>query len=319
VGITNATQTARIGTAMALLSAAAFGSSGPMAKALIDSGWTAGAVVLVRLGGAAVILIIAVAVALRGRWRPSAAGLRTILLYGVVAMAGVQFAFFNAVRTLDVGVALMIEYLAPLLLLGWTTLRRRAMPPLPTLVGAALALVGLAFVLDVSGSASLDPVGVAWAALAAVGLASFFVISNHQHTDLPPLVMAAGGTTVGAVLIAVAGSLGIVPLTFTASDAWLGGADVAWLVPAAALVTIATVVAYLSGIGGIIRLGTRSASFLALGEVLFAVLFAWSLLAEVPTTQQLLGGAGIIAGIVVIRRQELVAVAAPGPVLEPAT
>lgn len=319
MGLSNATQTARIGTAMALLSAAAFGSSGPMAKALIDAGWTAGAVVLVRLGGAAVILVIAAAVALRGRWHPSAAGLRTILLYGVVAMAGVQLAFFNAVRTLDVGVALMIEYLAPLLLLAWTTLRRRAMPPLPTLLGAALALVGLVFVLDPSGSASLDPVGVAWAAMAAVGLAAFFVISNHQHTDLPPLVMAAGGTTVGAIVVAVAGGLNVVPLAFTASDAWLGGAAVTWLVPAASLVVIATLVGYLSGIGGIIRLGTRSASFLALAEVLFAVLFAWFLLAEVPTTQQLLGGAAIIAGIVVIRRQELVAVPASGPVLEPAT
>jgi drug/metabolite transporter (DMT)-like permease len=302
--VTISTTTARAGIAMALGSAAAFGSSGPMAKALLDSGWTPAAVVVVRLGGAAAILTIAAAVVLRGRWRPRPEALRTIVVYGVVAMAGVQLAFFNAVRTLDVGVALMIEYLAPLLLLGWTSLRRRALPPVPTLLGAALALGGLALVLDLTGATSLDPAGVAWALLAAVGLAAFFVLSDQQHADLPPLVMAAGGTAVGAVVIVLAGVTGLVPLAFSTSATVLAGTSVSWLVPALWLAVVSTVVAYLAGIGGIIRLGTRSASFLALAEVLFAVLVAWALLAELPRPLQLVGGAGIIAGIVVIRRQE---------------
>lgn len=308
------TRTARVGTTMALASAAAFGSSGPMAKALLDSGWTAGAVVLVRLGGAAVLLVIGAALVLRGRWRPRPAALRTIVLYGVVAMAGVQLAFFNAVRTLDVGVALMIEYLAPLLVLGWTSLRNRAMPQRGTLLGAALALVGLAFVLDLSGTQSIDPVGVVWALVAAVCLGAFFVISEQQHADLPPVVMAAGGTAVGTVVIALAGAAGVVPLAFSSSDTVLAGAGVSWVVPAAWLALVATVAAYLSGIGGIVRLGTRAASFVALSEVLFAVLVAWALLAELPTLTQLLGGAAIVGGIILIRRHE-VAGEAPAPAL----
>lgn len=311
--------TARVGTAMAIASAAAFGSSGPMAKGLLEAGWTAGAVVLVRLGGAAVILALAAAVVLRGRWRPRAASLRTLLLYGVVAMAGVQLAFFSAVRTLDVGVALLIEYLAPVLLLGWTSLRARTLPSLPTLAGAALTLVGLLFVLDLTGSASsLDPGGVVWALVAAVCLAAFFVISDQQDADLPPMVMAAGGTAIGAVVIALAGAVGLVPLAFGTSDALLGGAAVSWLVPAAWLALVSTVLAYLGGIGGIVRLGSRSASFIALTEVLFAVLVAWALLAELPGPAQLLGGGCIIAGIVVIRRQERIAgTPGPAPALEP--
>ncbi len=108
----------RVGTIMALTSAATFGSSGAMGKALIETGWTAGAAVLVRLGGAAVVLGVAAAISLRGRLRLRAASLRTVLVYGVVAMAGAQLAFFNAVRTLDVGVALLLEFLAPVLLLA---------------------------------------------------------------------------------------------------------------------------------------------------------------------------------------------------------
>lgn len=295
---------ARVGTVMALGSSAAFSSSGPMAKALLESGWSPGAVVLVRLGGAAVVLTAAAAIALRGRGRPDRQALRTIAVYGVVAMAGVQLAFFNAVRTLDVAVALMIEYLAPVLLLGWTALRGRALPPQATLLGALLAVLGLALVLDLSGSASLDPAGVAWALVAAVCLGSYFVISERRDTGLPSLAMAAGGTAVGAGVIALAGAAGVVPLELAATDALLAGRAVSWLVPAAWLALVSTVAAYLSGIGGIVRLGTRTGSFLGLTEVLFAVLVSWALLGELPRPVQLVGGACILAGVALVRRQD---------------
>jgi drug/metabolite transporter (DMT)-like permease len=297
---------ARTGTVMALVSAASFGSSGPMAKALLEVGWTAGAAVLVRLGGAAVGLSIAAAITLRGRWRPGASSLRTLVIYGFVAMAGAQLAFFNAVRTLDVGVAILLEFLAPVLLLAWTSVRSRTLPGVPTLFGAALTLVGLAFVLELAGASSVDPGGVAWGLVAAFCLGVFFVLSERQDADLPPLVMAAGGTAVGASVIAIAGLMGIVPLAFTDDQAVLAGVSVSWLVPAAWLVLVATVVAYLSGIGAVVRLGTRSASFIALTEVLLAVVAAWVLLAELPGPSQLVGGVCIVVGIVIIRRNDRV-------------
>jgi drug/metabolite transporter (DMT)-like permease len=294
----------RVGLAMALTSAATFGSSGPMGKALIEAGWTSAAAVLVRLGGAALVLGVAAAVHLRGRLWLTPSSVRVVVVYGVVAMAGAQLAFFSAVRTLDVGVALLLEFLAPVLLLAWTSLRTRTLPPAATLGGAALTLVGLAFVLDLTGAGSVDPVGVAWGLLAAVCLGTFFVLSERQHEDLPPLVMAAGGTAVGAVVIALAGVTGLVPLEFAAVDTDLAGRAVTWLVPAAWLVLVSTVAAYLSGIGSVLRLGVRSASFVALTEVLFAVLVAWLVLAELPGPAQLLGGVCIVVGIVVIRRTD---------------
>ena len=309
----------RIGTVMALSSAAAFGSAGPMAKALLESGWTVGAIVAVRVGGGAVVLALAAAVVLRG-WRPSRRALRTIVLYGVIAVAGCQLAFFNAIRTLDVGVALMIEYLAPVLLLLWASLRTRTMPRSTTLAGAVLTLVGLGLVLDIGGASSMDLGGVLWALLAAVGLGFYFVVSAKQDDDLPPFVIAAGGTVVGAVVLAVAGVTGIVPMTFASADAVLAGRIVSWLVPVAWLALVTVVFSYLTGIGGMVRLGSRVGSFLALTEVMFAVLVAWLLLAELPGPIQLLGGALILAGIVLIRRAETpLEVPAPAPVLEPAT
>lgn len=300
----NVHERVRIGVALALVSAATFGSSGSLAKGLIELGWTSGSAVLVRLGGAAVVLTVAALISLRGRLKLRATSLRLLFLYGLIAMAGTQLAFFNAVRTLDVGVALLLEFLAPVLLLVWTSLRQRQLPRLATLIGALLSLVGLAFVLELPGSGGLDPVGVMWGLLAALGLCGFFVISARQEDDLPPLVMAAGGTAVGAAIIALGGLIGIVPLGFAAGAVELAGLSVSWIVPAVALVLVSTVVAYVTGIRAIQKLGTRFASFIALTEVLFAVLIAWILLAELPGRWQLVGGVCIVVGILIIQRDD---------------
>ncbi len=298
-------RSAALGSTLAVVSAAAFGSSGPVAKSLLEAGWSSGAAVLVRLTGAAAILTVVAAIVHGRTWRPTAAAVRVLLLYGVVAMAGIQLAFFSAVRTLEVGVALLIEYLAPVLLLVYSSVRTRSVPPRATVLGAALTMVGLVLVLDLGGVGTVDGVGVAWALAAAVCLAGYFLLSEGGGgtVALPPLVMAAGGTLVGALVLAVAGAIGLVPLVFVGGDVALGGRQLAWYVPGGLLVLVATVLAYATGIHAVQLLGSRTASFLSLLEVLAAVAAAWLLLAELPRPIQLVGGALILAGIVVIRRQ----------------
>jgi drug/metabolite transporter (DMT)-like permease len=286
------------------VSAATFGSSGATAKGLIVTGWSAGGAVLVRLSGAAIVLVIAAAIVHRGRSPLRAGSMRTLVIYGVVAMAGTQLAYFNAVARLDVGVALLLEFLAPVLLLTWSSLRARSLPARATLAGAALSLIGLALVLDVGGTTALDPIGVAWGLVAAACLSGFFVLSERGADELPVLVMAAGGTTVGALVLLLSVLIGVVPLAFSTADTELAGLSVPWFVPVLWLILVATVAAYLTGIAAIARLGTRVSSFVGLAEVLFAVLIAWLLLAELPGPGQLVGGACIVAGIMVIEHQE---------------
>jgi len=294
----------RSGLIVALLSAATFGTSGATAKSLLVTGWSVGGVVLVRLSGAAVILVT-MALVVHRRSNPLGPGSwRTLVIYGVVAMAATQLAYFNAVRRLDVGVALLLEFLAPVLILAWTSLRARRVPDTGTLLGAALAMVGLVVVLDVLGASSLDPIGVAWGLTAAVCLSGFFLLSARGASGLPVLVMAAGGTTVGALTILLAGVTGLLPVALTTDPVLLAGRSLPWQVPVVALIGIATVVAYLTGIAAIKRLGTRVASFIGLTEVLFAVIFAWLLLAELPGRPQLLGGVLIVVGIIVIEQRE---------------
>ncbi|CAN5234082.1 hypothetical protein BH20ACT5_BH20ACT5_17470 [soil metagenome] len=162
------------GLALVLVSSAAFGSSGPFAKSLLDAGWSPGAAVLVRSTGGAVLLGVVALLLWRRRLSRLLSARRTVVVYGVFAVAGVQVCYFTAVQTLSVGVALLVEYLAPVLVVGWLWLRTGRRPSARTLAGGARALVGIVGVLDVVGGVRVDPVGVLWALAAATSLSRSF-------------------------------------------------------------------------------------------------------------------------------------------------
>ena len=294
------------GILVALLSAVTFATAGPFAKSLLDVGWTPGSVVFLRVAGAALLLALPALRALGGRWHLLRHGWRQMVAYGFAAIAVPQLAFFYAVDHLSVGVALLLEYLALVLVVAWQALVARRMPRPPTLAGIVLALVGLTLVLDLFGGVRVDGIGVLWGLVAALGLASYFLLSGHAaQQPLPPLVLAWGGLVVGSVGFGVLGAVGVLPMTFAAGAVHLAGASVPWWVAVAELAAIAAATAYVAGIIAARVLGAKLASFVGLSEVMFAVLLAWVLLGELPRPVQLLGGLFILAGVVTVRSERI--------------
>jgi drug/metabolite transporter (DMT)-like permease len=301
-----ATQTWRgSGIALAMLSAGTFSTSGTFGSALIDQGWSPGAAVTARLVIAALVLTGPALWQLHGQWGLLRRGLPMVASYGLVAVAGCQVAYFNAVQHLSVGVALLLEYLGTFLVVAWLWVGHAQRPRRLTVAGAVVALLGLALVLDLFGSVRLDPVGVFWGLAAAVGLALYFTVSAKAEEPLPPLAMAWAGLSIGAVTLVVLGVIGLLPISANRQDVHLLHHQVSWVVPVLGLSLIAAVVAYVAGIGAARRLGAKLASFFGLTEVLFAVLFAWVLLGQTPTLVQGVGGALILAGVVLVRVDEL--------------
>ncbi|GAC1481666.1 MAG: EamA family transporter [Pseudarthrobacter sp.] len=299
------------GMGIALFSSAVFGLSGSFAKALRESGWSPGAAVTARLTGAALILALPAVLALQGRWHQLRDNWVTIGLFGVIGVAACQLFYFNAVARLSVGVALLLEYLAPVLIVLWLGAASRKRPRVWTVGGTMLSLTGLVLVLDLTGAVKIDVVGVLWGLGAAVCLAIYFFITAKENDSLPPLVLASGGLLVGAVVMWLAAATGLLPMAFSTADTRLGPWITPWWAPLAGLIVLATVLAYVSGIMAARALGSKVASFVSLTEVLFAVIWAWLLLGELPGAIQLVGGVFIVAGVVLVRLDELRAGAAP--------
>src|SRR5215213_3338339 len=294
----------RVGLLLALVSAASFGLSGSLARGLIDVGWSPSAVVLARLAVAALVIAPLTARALRARWGLMRRNVHIILLYGAVPVAATQFAYFSAVAAMDVGPALLIEYTAPAAIVAWLWLRHGERPRPLTLAGAGLAALGLVLVLDLLSGVDLALDGVLWALAAMLGAATYFVMSANTRSGVPPLGLAGGGLAVGAVGLGVLGVFGVLPMRATTAAPTYAGAAVPWWLPFIGLGVITAAIAYTTGIAASRRLGSRLASFVALLEVVAAVIFAWLLLDQLPGTLQLVGGALIVAGVVVVKLGE---------------
>lgn len=305
----------RLGLPLAIAAAFAFGMSGAWARGLIDAGWTPGAAVTVRIWVAALVLLVPTIVALRGRWRMLRRNLGIIAAYGLLAVTATQLFYFQAVAVMDVGLALLIEYTAPIAVVLWLWMRRGEKPTRRSILGAAIAFIGLVLMLDVLTGRSVDVGGILWAFGAMVGAAAYFILSGKSDTGLPPLVLAGSGLLVGAVGLSIAGLVGILPMAWSTDDVTYRFGTVPWFVPVLAIGIIATALAYVLGIASTRLLGSRLASFIALAEVIAALLFGWLLLGQLPNLLQGVGAALVLAGVVVVKLGEPAASVSGDPVL----
>jgi drug/metabolite transporter (DMT)-like permease len=307
-----ATDHFRLGLFLAVGSALSFGSSGPFAKALMEAGWSPTAAVVARLAGGALVMALFATIMRPGWFREARTHARIVFAYGVIPIAGAQLFYYNAVAHLSVGVALLLEYTAPIIVVAWVWTRTKRRPSNLTLVGVAIAVAGIMLVLGLFESgglagAHINLVGVGWGLAAAVCAACYFVMSdavsaNGRDLDgLNSITLSAAGLIVGSLTVTLLGLTGVMPLTFTANDTVVAGFTTSWVVPVIALGVIATAVAYTLGIMGIARLRPRFASLVGLSEVMFAVLAAWVLLGEAITVTQAVGGAVVLTGLALAR------------------
>ncbi|WP_395243495.1 DMT family transporter [Agromyces sp. MMS24-K17] len=289
-----------LGIVLGLGAGLAFGVGGVFVKPLLEAGWSPGAAVLARISVAGLLLLLPGLIALRFDLRPLWRAKWTVLLFGLVAVAGVQFAFYASLERIPVSTTLLIEYLAPiaLVLLAWV--RTRRMPQAIVLVGSVLALAGLVLVIGPAGG-DLDPLGLAFAAIAMLGVCVYYAIGERGAQELPPLALIAGGFVVGAVALAIGGLVGLMPMEVALVDVAFLGGTAPWFVPLLVVGVVSTAFAYVAGIGAIGLLGSRLAAFLGLSEVVFAAIVGWILLGEALAPLQVLGGALILGGIVCVK------------------
>lgn len=294
----------RLGLPLAIAAAFSFGMSGAWARGLIDAGWTPGAAVTVRVWVAALVLLIPTILALRGRWRTLGRNAGMVAAYGLLAVAATQLFYFQAVAVMDVGIALLIEYTAPIAVLLWLWLRHGERPSRRSVIGAAVAFVGLVLMLDVVTGAEVNVAGILWALAAMVGAATYFVLSARADTGIPPIALAGTGLLLGAVGLSVTAAVGILPFRWTTDDIAYRFGTVPWFVPVLAIGVLATALAYVLGITSTRMLGSRLASFVALAEVVAALLFGWLLVGQLPDLLQALGGVLVLVGVVVVKLGE---------------
>ncbi|MEV7205442.1 MULTISPECIES: DMT family transporter [Streptomyces] len=287
------------GLGLALASAVAFGGSGVAAKPLIEAGLDPLHVVWLRVAGAALVMLpLAVRHRSLPRRRPA-----LVAGYGLLAVAGVQACYFAAISRIPVGVALLVEYLAPALVLGWVRFVQRRPVTRAAALGVVLAVGGLACVVEVWSGLGFDALGLLLALGAACCQVGYFVLSD-QGSDAgdeapDPLGVIAYGLLVGAAVLTFVARPWSMDWSVLGGTASMDGTSVAAALLLAWIVLIATVLAYVTGIVAVRRLSPQVAGVVACLEAVIATVLAWVLLGEHLSAPQIVGGVVVLAGALI--------------------
>jgi drug/metabolite transporter (DMT)-like permease len=309
-----------VGLWLALGAAMTMGSAAAALKAMASTGLPAVNMAQARLLVGAVALMAVAAVARRGRMRVARKGWWLVGAYGLVSLAANQVVFSMSLSRLSVGVALLLEYLAPVLVALWVRFVRREPVSGLVWVGIVGTLLGLGMVGRVWAGFALDGVGFVLGLLAAVTMASRFVLADRGLRRQDPLVLAAWGTTVAAGALLVTAAVAPFPMDVLAGEVDLGGTGVPVVLLVAWVGLVGTAAGVLLVMAAQRLLTPTSASLVVSLEVVMGAGLAYVLLGEAPMGLQVLGGAVMFAGVAVAqvgvaRRARRSQTPAPAPVV----
>ncbi|HEX2284515.1 MAG TPA: DMT family transporter [Mycobacterium sp.] len=288
-----------VGLLLAVGAAVAMGGSAPALKAMASTELSTLNVVQARaVTGAAVLMIVAL-VLRRGRLLVARADWWLIAGFGLVSLAVNQVVFNAALSRLPVGVTLLVEYLAPVLVALWVRfVQRKAVSGL-VWVGILGTMFGLGLVGQVWTGFALDGVGFLLGMLAAVTMAARFLLTERGLDRLDPLVLAAWGSTVSAGALLLTGLVQPFPMAVLAQTVDLHGTTVPLTLLVAWVGLIGTAGGVLLGVSAQRLLAPTSASLVLTLEVVAGAGLAYVVLGEAPTGIQVVGGAVMLTGVAV--------------------
>jgi drug/metabolite transporter (DMT)-like permease len=285
--------------------------NGSMGRYLLDDGVSAVRLSELRSLGSWLILVLVLVVARRDLLRVERWDLPALVVLGVVGLAAVHATYFAAIDRLAIGVAVTIQYLAPVLLLVWLgVVHRRRLAP--SLWGAvALSVVGCFLVVRAYDAGALDALGVALAFAAAITFAFYMVGSEragHRHEPVTTLVWAFGFASLLWALVA--------PWWSFPFDALASGHN---LLLAAGVVVVGTLLPFICVVAALRHIPAARAAVVATLEPVLAAVFAWLIHDEALAAIQIAGGVAVVAAVVWVqsRRPDLEAELAPVPTVKP--
>jgi len=287
---------------MVLVAAALFGFNGSVAKVALSSGLSSLRLTEVRCAAAfAGLTLIALARDRRSlRLRPRE--WRRLALFGVVGVAWVQLFYFLAINRLAIGIALLIQYLGPLLVAIWARtvghehVRRRVW------VALGLSLAGLTLMVRLWSGASLDGLGVVFALVSAVVFAAYLLLAEHQVGARDTVSLLAWGFLFASVFWAVVQPWWSFPAATVGQTVSLEGHLAAWHLPVWALVLWVVVLGTIAPFGLIVaalrHVSATRVGIVAMLEPVVATVVAWLWLQQSLAPVQLVGAAVVLCGSV---------------------
>jgi drug/metabolite transporter (DMT)-like permease len=293
-----------------VIASALFGAAGSVAKVALDAGIDPARLTALRCTGAAIGLLVVLGLTRPSLLRVARRDVPMLLVLALCGAAVIQWLYFVAIDRLPVGLALLLEFTAPLMVALFARFVLRQQIDRRVWAGLGLALAGLALVAQTSGGGvwgdgGLDRVGVA-AALGAAGcLAAFYLGGKRALQRLHPMTLTFWMFALSAIFWAIARPWWTFEFSVLGNDASMLGSlesfSVPLWVPIAWVVLLGTLLPYGFELASLSHLSPTATSVVAMSEPVIAAAVAWAWLGESLGTVQVIGAAVVLAGVVVVQ------------------
>src|SRR3954451_5872044 len=183
----------RVGYAMAAAAATLWAINGTVSKVILASGVSSLRLSQVRTTGALLGLLLILLLTKPSRLRVTRRELPYLAVFGIAGLAFVQWFYFLAIHRLAIGIALLIQYLAPLLVALWARYVFREHVRRRIWIALVLALIGLALIVNVASGGTVSGAGVAFSLGAAFTYALYILLAEHAVGERDAVSLLAWG------------------------------------------------------------------------------------------------------------------------------
>jgi drug/metabolite transporter (DMT)-like permease len=287
---------------MVAAAAVLWGVNGGVSKTILATGLSSERLAQVRSLGAAAGLVAILALTAPERLRLTRRELPYLVAFGMGGLAFVQFFYFLAIHRLAIGIALLIEYLAPLLVALWARFVQHAPVRRRIWLALALALTGLGLIVDIfGGGESLPAAGVAFALGGAFAYALYVLLAEHVVGGRDAVSLLAWGFLFASLFWAIVVPWWSFPVHALTADTSLGGRLAShhapvWLL-AAWMVALGTIAPFFLLVSALRHVTATTAGIVAMLEPVVGALVGWLWLEESLDAVQLVGAAVVLAAV----------------------
>lgn len=290
-----------VGYSMVMTAATLFAVNGTVSKVVLESGVTSLRLTQARCAGALLGLGLLVLAINPSSLRTTRSELAFLAAFGVCGVALVQLFYFAAIARLEIGVSLLIQYTAPVLVALWARFVFKEHVRKRVWAALALALVGLSIMVDVWGGVPLDTVGVVFSLLSACTFAAYLLLAEHAVGRRDPLSLLVYGFLFAGLFWAVVQPWWRFPWERLSADISLLGnlGDIelpAWTL-VLSIVVVGTIVPFMCMVGSLRHLPATTVGIVAMLEPVLGTVVAFAWLDETLAAQQLLGGIVVLSAI----------------------
>ena len=215
-----------------------------------------------------------------------------LVIFGVFGMALCQYTYFRSIVIAGAGIATVLQYLAPSMIIIYLLVRYGKRPSTGEIISVILALVGTICLMGNNGFSfeNFRSDVLFWGLLSAVGVAVYSVSPVRLLATYGTIPIVGFGMLLSGLVAAV---LFQQPHSYATWDVWT-------VVGCFNVVFLGTIVSFNAYLEGVKRIGAVSGSILSSIEPISAAFFGWALLGNQFNWVGILGMAMIIATVIII-------------------